>query len=67
MPNTSGKSLIGYYVDYDPKEECEKKSYQVNHGGGMRSYLTVGYAFGDSTEFLMRKTYNNLEQVGARQ
>ena len=63
MPNTIGKSLIGYYVDYDPKKECEKKSYQVNHGRGMRSYLTVGYAFGDSMEFLMRETYDKLEQV----
>ena len=29
----------------------------------MCSYLTVGYAFGDSTEFLMRETYDKLEQV----
>ena len=61
MTNTSGKSLIGYYVDYNPKEECEKKSYQVYHGGGMCSYLIVGYALGDSTEFLMREMYNKLD------
>ena len=63
MPNTSGKSLIGYYVDYDPKEKQEQKSYQITRAGGMRSHMTVGIAFGDSTEFLMRETYERLENV----
>ena len=50
-------------MDHDPKEEREQKSFQITHAGGIRSYMTVGYAFGDSTEFLIHETYVKLENV----
>ena len=61
--NTSGKLLIGCYVDYKPKEEQEKESYQITCAGGVHSYMKVGFAYEDSTEVLMRKTYEKLESV----
>ena len=56
------KPLITYDMDYDPKAEHEKKTYQVYVPGG-RTLHDVGMAFGDSIEFLIRETYNKLEQV----
>ena len=63
MPNTAGLSLIGYKIDSDQNEEREMKTYQVTRAAGVKSYMTVGYSFGKSTEFLIRETYENLEKI----
>ena len=65
MVNTGSKVLIEYKMDYDPKEDFEKKRFQINTaGGGNGDYMEVAYAYGESTEFIIRQTFEQLEVGG---
>ena len=65
MPNTSVELLIVYEADYDQEKKVETKTYLVTRAGGLRSYMEVGVADGNSTEFPMRETLEKLEQLRA--
>ncbi len=60
--NSNAKPLILYLMDYDPSDENEKKTYQINTANG-RTYMYVAYSDGSSIEFLIRETYEKLEAV----
>ena len=54
---------IRYIADYDPKDAKEHmKKYEINDGGG-RSYMFVSISFGDSHEFLIKETFEKVEEV----
>jgi len=64
MVITSGTALVRYLMDYDPKGEWDSHSYRVTRaGGGIQSYVRVGYAHGESAEFFFRETLDKLEDV----
>ena len=60
----SKRALIRYPMDYDPRRpRAQPNPYQVSRAGGVRSCIYVGCAYGDSTEFLIRETYDQLDAV----
>ena len=62
--STTGIPLIRYIADYEIGAVVDRKRFQINHaGGGGRSELYVAFASGRSTEFLIRETFDKLEDV----
>ena len=61
---TTISALIELHSDYDTLQvlEKDKRTYQINTAGG-RTFMTVAYAGGKSTEFLMCETYEALDDV----
>ena len=60
--NTSDRAVIGFVKDYDERELREKVDYQVTDGG-VKSHLSVGISYGDSTEYFFLETVDKLEDV----
>ena len=56
--NTSDRAVIGFVKDYDERELREKVDYQVTDGG-VKSHLSVGISYGDSTEYFFLKLQIN--------
>ena len=62
--STTGLPLIRYIADYVIGAVVDRKQFQVNQaGGGGRPELYVGFASGHSTEFLIRETFEKLDDV----
>ena len=60
---SSTKALIGYKLDYNPKEEYDKKTYNITGADGVRNYLDVTIADGESIEFLITMCYEKLDDM----
>ena len=60
--NTSDRAVIGFVKDYDERELREKMDYQVTDGG-VKSHLSVGISYGESTEYYFLETVDKLEDV----
>ena len=58
---TTGIPLIRYIKDYET-EGIERKKFQIGPAVG-RSEMRVAYATGKSTEFLIKETYEPLDDV----
>ena len=61
--STTGVPLIRYIEDYEIGAIVERKKFQINQEGGGRTDLHVAYATGRSTEFLIRETFQKLDDV----
>ena len=59
--STTGIPLIRYVKDYE-KEGIERKKFQLGPAGG-RSDMHAVYATGESTEFLIKETYEPLDDI----
>ena len=59
--STTGIPLIRYVKDYE-REGIERKKFQLGPAGG-RSDMHAAYATGESTEFLIKETYEPLDDI----
>ena len=61
--STTGVPLIRYIKDYKKGPGIERKKFQLNQAAGGRSDMHVDYATGESTKFLIKETFEPLEDV----
>ena len=61
--STTGVPLIRYIEDYEIGAVVDRKRFQINQAGGGRTELHVTFATGRSTEFLIRETFEKLDDV----
>ena len=59
--NNGSRALIGFLKDYTEKELWITRTYPVARAAGLCSNKPVGIAHGESIEFLLVETFDQLE------